>query len=159
MAGLLRPEEPHKRRREATPEEALRREHEFVRDEERDLARGGAWEVRLAARYHAKLHKEYAIIDLSKWQKGLFGLRWRTEAEVLEGIGVEVCGAKRCENRLSLQSYEVPFAYEEKGQAKTELVKVRLCAACATKLNHISSHKKKKKRDSSSHKSRRKRSS
>jgi len=110
-----------------------------------------SWEVRLAARYHAKLYKEYAIIDLSRYRSGTFGLRWRTEQEVLRGEGVDVCAAKKCATRLGLQSFEVPFAYDERGAAKYELVKVRLCVACARKLTAISPASSKGKRRSTNH--------
>eukprot|EP00635_Sarcinochrysidales_sp_CCMP3193_P012744 CAMPEP_0118905762 /NCGR_PEP_ID=MMETSP1166-20130328/9610_1 /TAXON_ID=1104430 /ORGANISM="Chrysoreinhardia sp, Strain CCMP3193" /LENGTH=174 /DNA_ID=CAMNT_0006845033 /DNA_START=12 /DNA_END=536 /DNA_ORIENTATION=+ len=115
-------------------EEALLREHEFVRDEGADD--GASWEGRLAARYYNKLYKEYAIIDLSR--RGGIGLRWRTEREVARGIGVDVCAERSCDLRQSLRSFEVPFAYEEKGRRKRELVKVKLCPACARKLHSTS---------------------
>ena len=39
----------------------------FIRSEEDD-AGGDAWEVRLARRYYAKLFREYAIVDLSRYK-------------------------------------------------------------------------------------------
>ena len=35
------------------------------------------------------------------------GLRWRTEREVVIGKGQFVCGAKGCDERRALASYEV----------------------------------------------------
>jgi protein FRA10AC1 len=34
----------------------------------------------------------------------------------------------------TLQAFELPFAYEEGGERKTALVKVKLCERCARKL-------------------------
>ena len=39
----------------------------FIRTEADDAA-GNAWEVRLARRYYAKLFREYAIADLSRYK-------------------------------------------------------------------------------------------
>jgi Folate-sensitive fragile site protein Fra10Ac1 len=61
-------------------------------------------------------------------------MRWRTQAEVLAGKGQFVCGARGCDTRAGLCSYEVPFAYEEAGQHKQALVKLRLCSSCGGKL-------------------------
>lgn len=100
---------------------------------------GVSWETRMAVAYYRRLHKEYAICDLSQYREGKLGLRWRTEREVLSGKGQFECGAKGCEERQELHSYEVNFKYKEEGasgqqEIKNELVKVRLCASCAEKL-------------------------
>ena len=52
-------------------------------------------------------------------------MRWRIEKEVLEGKGQFCCGAKRCPIRDGLKSWEVNFAYIEKGEKKNALVKLR----------------------------------
>ena len=57
------------------------------------------------------------------------GLRWRTEAEVAAGSGQFSCGARKCGERRSLASFEVPFSYTEAGLDKQALVKARLCSA------------------------------
>lgn len=64
------------------------------------------------------------------------GLRWRTEKEVISGKGQFICGAKGCDKRDGLCSYEVNFAYTEAGQQRQALVKLRLCSGCAYKLNY-----------------------
>lgn len=63
-------------------------------------------------------------------------MRWRTKAEVISGKGQFICAAKGCMEPAGLASYEVNFAYQEAGQTKQALVKVRLCEACAAKLNY-----------------------
>ena len=90
--------------------------HEFVRDDARDGA-SKRWETRMARRYYDELHKEYAICDLSRWRDGAVGLRWRTEAEVLRGKGERTCAARGCDAADGLRSYELPFDYEERGEA------------------------------------------
>jgi protein FRA10AC1 len=73
-----------------------------------------------------------------------FALRWRTESEVLSGAGERSCSNTRCplhtppldeEDRIpGLATLELPFAYEERGEKKSALVKVVLCARCVRKL-------------------------
>ena len=71
-------------------------------------------------------------------QSGLYGLRWRTKAEVVEGRGQFSCGCKGCDKRQQLASYELPFSYKEQGEQRQALVKVTLlhrlheqqCSAC-----------------------------
>lgn len=41
-------------------------------------------------------------------QESKVGLRWRTEQEVVVGKGQFACGAKSCDERRALASYEVP---------------------------------------------------
>lgn len=120
--------------------------HQFVRDDEYDIRHGAQdYKVRMARKYYDQLYKEYAIIDLSRYEEGMIGLRWRTEAEVIAGKGQYSCAAKAC-NKMShkevsggsdqvpLDTFELPFSYQEQGVEKLELVKVRLCGDCAEKL-------------------------
>lgn len=65
----------------------------------------------MAKKYYAKLFKEYAIVDLSQYESGRIGCRWRTEGEVLSGKGQKTCGAKKCEKAGS-ETYEFNFGYE-----------------------------------------------
>lgn len=104
----------------------------FVRDEEDDAQHMDDWRVRDQIRYYNQLYREYVIMDLS--QTDTVGMRWRLEREVLEGKGETICCAKDCPVRLGLQSFEVPFCYQEGGERKVELVKARLCPACLSKL-------------------------
>jgi protein FRA10AC1 len=90
----------------------------------------------MARRYYNQLYKEFAIIDLSRYKEGKYGLRWRTEREVLNTKGQKVCGSKHCEIAEELNVYELPFKYVEDGEVKRELIKVCLCSACSAKLNY-----------------------
>lgn len=130
--------------------EALRSEHKFVRSTEDDSRDGADWKVRLARRYYDNLYKEYAVIDLSRYEIGFIGLRWRTEAEVVAGKGDTCCATKRCNGASLLSEFEVPFSYEEKGETKLELVKVKLCAPCTEKFLQYKEKDRKRKNDSSS---------
>ncbi len=40
----------------------------FIRDDREDAAADDRWAVRLAKRYYAKLYREYAIVDLSRYK-------------------------------------------------------------------------------------------
>ncbi|KAG7356110.1 folate-sensitive fragile site-like protein [Nitzschia inconspicua] len=89
---------------------------------------------RMVQSYHDNLYKEYALADLSRGP-GQIGLRWRTRQEVVDGRGERTCGNKLCtkqqeRNNGPLITLEVPFAYQEHGVKKKELVKLRLCPAC-----------------------------
>lgn len=116
--------------------------HQFIRDDEDDEEKQTDWRVRMARRYYDKLFKEYAVVDLSQYTSGNIGMRWRTEKEVIDGIGQFVCGAKKCQMREGLHSFEVPFRYVENNIAKVELVKVRVCKSCSEKLFYKKLEKK-----------------
>merc|ERR1711874_263230 len=94
------------------------------------------------------LFKEYCIADVSRYKENKIGLRWRTQPEVVSGKGQFVCGAKKCEEKKHLRTWEVNFGYIEHGQKRNALIKVRLCFECSYKLNYH--HKKKRRRSSSS---------
>ena len=117
------------KKRVAKPE----RTHRFLPDPDADPT---DWRTQLAQRYYKRLYREYALADLSRYKEGKVGLRWRTRQEVVDGKGQFICGSLRCDAREGLASFEVPFAYVEGGQAKQALVKVRVCARHAYKLNY-----------------------
>ncbi|GAA6062438.1 hypothetical protein JCM10212_003312 [Sporobolomyces blumeae] len=152
--------------RPANPEtkhelDILKERHQFVRSTDVDPATL-SWEDRLAAKYYDSLFKEFAIVNLKHWRTGAVALRWRTEDEVLSGIGHLTCASMRCphhepspavlsrlkadeaalvdpesstplvETRLS--ETEMNFGYVEEGVKKTALVKVVLCPECSHKL-------------------------
>lgn len=117
----------------------LRENYRFLLDEEGEgsaEAGGEGWELRLVRKYHDQLYKECCLADLSRvTQPGnQIGLRWRTEKEVIEGKGQFICGSLSCnaEEEEELVSWEVPFRYQEQGESKVALVKLRLCKACST---------------------------
>lgn len=115
--------------------QVLQSEFQFIRDDEADArAQQSDWKVRMSVRYYRQLFREYALADLSRYETGQIGLRWRTEMEVVAGKGQFSCGNKRCDERTGLHSYELLFAYVEQGERKRCLVKVRVCSNCAGKL-------------------------
>ncbi len=118
--------------------EVLSRHHQFVRDDEKDeaLVRKD-WKDRMARKYYDSLYKEYVIADLSRYKLGQIGLRWRVEAEVLAGLGNEICGALQCGENIGLTTFEVPFQYTEQNIQKSELVKLKLCSSCSKKLKKL----------------------
>ncbi|GAA5955390.1 hypothetical protein JCM3765_006763 [Sporobolomyces pararoseus] len=73
----------------------LKERHQFVRSSEVDPSTL-SWEDQLAAKYYDSLFKEFAIVNLKHWRTGQIGLRWRTEDEVLSGIGHLTCASMRC---------------------------------------------------------------
>jgi hypothetical protein len=98
-----------------TDADALREHHQFIRDDAGEVAPDAPWGERLAAKYYNRLLKEYAVCDLRGYKAGQVGMRWRTEAEVVEGKGQFECGSLHCDAYDGLQSYEVPFRYVEQG--------------------------------------------
>lgn len=121
----------------ASDRKTLEEQHEFVRDDDDDEANAGDWGVRMARKYWNKMFKEYAICDLTLFQTGRIGMRWRVEKEVILGKGQFVCGNKHCDSTMDLHSYEIPFTYMEKVVSKTELVKCRVCLECAKVTNYL----------------------
>ena len=102
----------------------LQEEYTFVPSEDKP----STWQERMVQTYHDGLYKEYALADLSR--APTLGLRWRTSKEVVDRKGEKSCGNKRCQETSGLVTLEVPFSYAEKGVAKKELVKLRLCPSC-----------------------------
>jgi len=60
-------------------------------------------------------------------------MRWRSEKEVIAGKGQFSCGARSCSETRGLATFEVPFGYQEAGEKKQALVKVRMkfCFFCS----------------------------
>ena len=116
--------------------EALKASHQLVRGDTFDEEHCDDWRVRMARRYYNQLYKEYAIIDLSRYKEGKYGLRWRTENEVIHSKGQLVCASKHCSSVERLGVFELPFKYIEDGIVKRELIKVCLCEECSLKLNY-----------------------
>ena len=116
----------------------LPEDEEFILDEpiqqENELEE--EYGKRLALSYYSKLHREFALIDLSRFETGKYGLCWRNEEQVVSGKGQFVCGNLTCNEKQKLKSFELNFTYEEKGAKKAALVKVRLCTLCSYKLNY-----------------------
>ncbi|BGP54660.1 hypothetical protein JCM8202v2_002247 [Rhodotorula sphaerocarpa] len=75
--------------------DVLKERHQFVRDSAVDPA-SLPWEDQLASRFYDSLFKEYAVVNLKHYKSGNIALRWRTEDEVLAGIGHLTCGSLRC---------------------------------------------------------------
>lgn len=137
--------------------DVIKEHHRFLWD---DSPAEESWEIQLAKRYYDKLFKEYVIIDLSRFKENKFGMRWRVENEVVTGKGQFMCGARKCDTRDKLRTWEVNFGYVEFGEKKNALVKCRLCFECSYKLNYH--HKRKeltKKKKKSKRKKKRSRSS
>ncbi|XP_011301313.1 protein FRA10AC1 homolog [Fopius arisanus] len=119
--------------RDKTDHDVIRENHRFLWEDE-EVA--DTWENRLARKYYDKLFKEYCICDLSYYKHNKVALRWRTEKEVVVGKGQFECGNKKCNVKDGLRSWEVNFGYEEHGEKKNALVKLRLCPECSEKLNY-----------------------
>jgi protein FRA10AC1 len=129
---------------------ALKSHHQFIRDDDadrRDMTK--SWEVRMARKYYNKLYKEFALADLSLFEEGKIGLRWRTEQEVVIGKGQFSCGSLTCTETREMRGFEVPFRYKENGVVKCELVKVKVCENCAKKLYYKKMQSMSKKKDGS----------
>jgi len=143
-----------------------RTDMDVVRENHRFIWNDGAedesltWEQRLAKKYWQKLFHEYCITDLSLYKVNKVAMRFQTEVEVKAGKGQFVCGAKKCEEKDKLRTWEVNFAYKEEGEKKNALVKLRLCPDCSYKLNYHHKRKevtkKSKKRKSSDRRRRQK---
>ncbi|XP_030370844.1 protein FRA10AC1 homolog [Scaptodrosophila lebanonensis] len=123
--------------------DVIRENHRFLWDEdEANETESSSWEQRLALKYYNKLFKEYCIADLTRYKENKIALRWRTEQEVINGVGQFQCGSRHCGvredsgNGEKLRSWEVNFKYIEKGVPLNALVKLRLCAIHTEQLNY-----------------------
>ncbi len=121
--------------------DVVKENHRFLWEDRGDEEEELTWGQRLAKKYCQKLFKEYCICDLSRYKENKVAMRWRTEGEVVLGKGQFQCGNRKCEEREGLRTWEVNFAYQEGGERKNALVKVRLCPDCSYKLNYH--HRKK----------------
>ncbi|XP_062558682.1 protein FRA10AC1 [Armigeres subalbatus] len=121
--------------RDKTDHDVLREHHRFLWEDGETM---DSWEKQLAKKYYDKLFREYCIADLSRYRDNKVALRWRIEKEVVLGKGQFICGGRSCDDRESLRSWEVNFAYLEQGTKKNALIKLRLCPTCSDKLNYHS---------------------
>jgi protein FRA10AC1 len=73
--------------------DVLKERHRFLRDEDgADDAESGSsskveYENEVAKRYYNHLFKEFAIVDMKHYKSGNLALRWRSEEDVIDGIG------------------------------------------------------------------------
>nr|CAH7718479.1 unnamed protein product [Callosobruchus chinensis] len=107
--------------RDRTDYHVIRDNHRFLWNQD-DPAM--SWEEQFARKYYDKLFKEYCIGDLSLYKQNKVALRWRIEKEVINGKGQFICGNKYCSIEEDLRTWEVNFAYIEKGEKKNALVKI-----------------------------------
>ncbi|KAJ1307778.1 hypothetical protein OPQ81_001864 [Rhizoctonia solani] len=108
--------------------DGLVKNHKFLRDDDdKELEELGP-EEKIAVKYYRGLFKEFAVVDLKHYKSGKFALRWRTEPEVISGLGQFTCGNTRCAYHQAdderpvpqpkLVTLELPFGYVEDGEAK-----------------------------------------
>ncbi|XP_017047861.1 protein FRA10AC1 homolog [Drosophila ficusphila] len=133
---VLNSSEDAESRRHKRDIDVIRENHRFLWEDDEVDTDSLSWEQRLALRYYRKLFKEYCIADLSRYKENKIALRWRTEQEVVTGIGQFQCGSRHCGERTNLRSWEVNFKYIEKGEPLNALVKVRLCPTHTDQLNY-----------------------
>ncbi|XP_060661039.1 protein FRA10AC1 [Drosophila nasuta] len=139
--------------------DVIRENHRFLWNEEDEDIDTLTWEQRLALRYYRKLFKEYCIADLTRYKENKIALRWRTEQEVVTGLGQFQCGSRHCGEREGLRSWEVNFKYLENGAPQNALVKVRLCPIHTEQLNYRTKkkeHKRQRRREREERRSERK---
>lgn len=109
--------------------DVLKAAHRFLRDDQ--ISPDSTYEQIVATKYYAQLFKQYACIDLKHYKSSKIALRWRTEDEVVKGVGQFSCSAIRCEfhnikesdsgtldgiqpsSNLDLKAWEINFAYSE----------------------------------------------
>ncbi|KDN41157.1 hypothetical protein K437DRAFT_258398 [Tilletiaria anomala UBC 951] len=163
--------------------DVLRENHRFLRQDDvagADLTQVNVkpnssnlpYEELVALKYYNQLYKEYAVIDLKHFKSGNVALRWRTEDELIDGIGQFTCGGIRCKHHKRLPSigaesqdqpalttYQLDFTYLEAtdGASSTQLslselvqkqalVKVVLCPRCSKRLSWKRERDKEKQR-------------
>jgi len=108
-----------------------------------------------ARNVHKLLYKEFGLVDMSRYKKGQFGIRFRVEDEVFRGKGETTCGNKKCDVQDGLVSFQTPFSYMENEKLKSALIKLRLCPDCGYKLHYHQDKKRKRKKKKKKGKSKR----
>ena len=68
------------------------------------------WQSRMARRYESHLYREFVLADLTHYQSGQVGLRWRTREEVSCGKGFDTCGNKHCSSYGSSGTRDIEAA-------------------------------------------------
>ncbi|GAA6029599.1 hypothetical protein JCM8097_000956 [Rhodosporidiobolus ruineniae] len=103
--------------------DVIKERHQFIHDGNVDPA-NLSWEDQLALQYYNSLFREYALVNLKHYRTGQIALRWRTEPEVLSGIGHLTCGSLRCSFHhpsaslgLASSPYAVPLPEDEDDDA------------------------------------------
>ncbi|KAJ3120301.1 hypothetical protein HK098_004693 [Nowakowskiella sp. JEL0407] len=125
--------------RPKTDQDILKDHHKDEDESDNEEDEVKQWESRVAKKYYDRLFKEFAMADMRSYKSGRIALRWRTEKEVIDGLGQFTCANLYCSRRNKepeLKSWEVNFGYIERGVRKNALVKLRLCERCAEKLNY-----------------------
>lgn len=115
-----------------TDHDVIQRHHQFLREPDASVLP----EAQQALQLYDSLYKEMCLTDLSAYREGRVGLRWRTQEEVLEGKGHQICANLRCSTVHGLKALEVNFAYVESGERKNALVQVHLCKKCRHRLQY-----------------------
>ncbi|VDP20594.1 unnamed protein product [Echinostoma caproni] len=69
------------------------------------------------------------MLDMSKVNSGM---NWSMQLKK----DAFACGNVHCSATGRLRSWEVNFAYKERGERRNALVKLRLCPPCSDKLNY-----------------------
>lgn len=117
--------------------EELKEHFQFLPSEIEQGQQDPSWQNRMVRIYHSKLFKEFCMCDLSRAKEiGKIALRWRTEEEVVEGLGQFTCANVNCHSNNELCPFEVNFGYVEGGEKKNALVKIVLCSQCSPLLEH-----------------------
>ena len=140
--------------------EALKKAFRFVRpDNDVEDEHGNTGYEAMAKAFEAKLFREFAVADLSRSERSMIGLRWRTARECQSGKGETSCGALECRATEDLSCFELPFTYREGPERakKTTLVKLKVCPLCAKKVACIAENGSKGKKSKKNKKKREKR--
>jgi len=95
MTESLYPKYKYEYGTKKTEIEVLKAAHKFLRSADEDASKLG-WDDALAHKYYSSLYREFAVCDLKHFKTGNISLRWRTEDEVISGIGETTCGNTRC---------------------------------------------------------------
>jgi len=75
-----------------------------------DASTASTWQSRMARRYESHLYREFVLADLTRYQSGQVGLRWRTREEVSCGKGFDTCGNKHCSSYGSSGTRDIEAA-------------------------------------------------
>ncbi|KAM0788940.1 hypothetical protein ACM66B_003015 [Microbotryomycetes sp. NB124-2] len=114
--------------------DVIKEKHQFIRDTDVD-PKSLSWEDQLALKYYNSLFREFALVNLKHYKSGQIACRWRTEDELLQGIGQLTCASIRCDlhqpdpelvNKALSQEEYLDDSFIDPEQMDKPLVKARL---------------------------------
>lgn len=67
--------------------DVLKEQHRFLRDDDEETEMQATYDDEVAKKYYRALFKDLVLADLKHYKSGNVAFRWRSEEDVIDGIG------------------------------------------------------------------------